>query len=155
MFIDKTRILISALSKYLGKPIIRTNQNAEPPDYPFGAYTITTYKNEYKGTYSVHKDGIDRKPYKQTVSLTFQSEKYEEAVELADKAHTWLDYLGDTQLKQKGVVVQSVGAITNRDNLLTAEYEYRLGFDFTLSCMNEVESPIEYTDDILVHKTDL
>lgn len=154
MFIDKTKLLIKALSKYLEVPVVRTNQNAAPPDYPYGTYTITNYKAEYKGTYSVHDDGIDRKPFKQTVSLTFQSDNYSEACELADKAHTWLDYLGRSELKKEDIIVVSVGTINNRDNLLTIDQEYRLGFDFVLRYMNEVESPIEYTNDISVSETD-
>ena len=43
-------------------------------------------------------------------------------------------------LNDHGIVVQNVGAITNRDTLLTIEYEYRKGFDAVLSIMNVVEA---------------
>ena len=45
----------------------------------------------------------------------------------------------DRLLNDHGVVVESVGAITNRDTLLTVSYEYRKGFDVVLSLINAIQ----------------
>lgn len=139
--LEKMReIVASGLKNYVGCPFIRSNQNQTPPAYPFGSYTITTLMSQNKGTYGVYDDDKDRKPFTQTWSLTFQSNKYNECTSLVAKAHEWLDHVGTAYLNENGVIVQSVGNITNRDNVLTNEYEYRNGFDVVFWFLNEVES---------------
>lgn len=109
---EKTRqIFISGLSKFLGIKIIRSNQNAPAPPYPYGSFTITMPKRENKGTYGMYDDGFARKPYLQTVSLSFLSDNFSEAIVLAEKAHLWADYTGTTYLNDNGVIVQSVTSI--------------------------------------------
>ena len=136
---EKTRTAIAGgLRKYLGCPVVRSNQNEEPPNYPYVSYTITTLMRENKGTYGEYEDGVNRKPFTQTWSITAISDDNAQCVKLANKAHEWLDRLGTIELSDNNVIVQSVGSITNRDNFLTTEYEYRNGFDFVLQLMNEL-----------------
>lgn len=136
---EKTRIAIAGgLRKYLGCPVVRSNQNEEPPNYPYVSYTITTLMRENKGTYGEYEDGVSRKPFTQTWSITVISDDNAQCVKLANKAHEWLDRFGTIELSDNNVIVQSVGSITNRDNFLTTEYEYRNGFDFVLQLMNEL-----------------
>lgn len=54
------------------------------------------------------------------------------------RAKDWLEEVGREYLNDRGIVVQSVGAVTSRDTLLTIDYEYRKGFDAVLSIMNVV-----------------
>jgi hypothetical protein len=61
---------------------------------------------------------------------------------LAVKAREWLDHVGRTYLNDNNVAVQSVGGITNRDNLLTVGYEYRNGFDVVFNLFDVVDNPI-------------
>lgn len=130
------------LKEYINCPVIRSNQNKEPPDYPYVSYTITTLMSENKGTYGVYEDGKDRKPFKQIWSITVQSDDDAESVDLAVKAHQWLDHIGRVYLNDNNVYVQSVGGISNRDNILTVEYEYRKGFDVVFELFNVVDNPI-------------
>ena len=130
------------LKEYLKCPVIRSNQNKEPPAYPYVSYTITTLMSENKGTYGVYEDGKDRKPFKQIWSITVQSDDDTESVDLAVKAHQWLDHIGRVYLNDNNVYVQSVGGISNRDNILTVEYEYRKGFDVVFELFNVVDNPI-------------
>lgn len=143
---DKTReIFISGLAKFLDIKIIRSNQNAPAPPYPYGSFTITMPKRENKGTFGEYDDGFARKPFLQTVSLTFLSDNYSEAVVLAEKAHLWADYNGTTYLNDNGVIVQSITSVNDRSNFLTVEYEQRLGFDVVLYYLSEVESRTSQT----------
>lgn len=132
------RVVVKGLKQYLGCPIIRSNQNAAPPPYPYGSYTITAPLTQNRGTYGEYADGVARKPVTPTMSLTFQSDKNVESVTLANQAREWLDYVGTTYLNDNNVIVQSVGAVANRDNFLTIEYEHRNGFDVEFWVYDEV-----------------
>jgi hypothetical protein len=144
-FEEMRATVASGLREYIGCPVVRSNQNEEMPSYPYCSYSITTLMSENKGTYGEYSDGIDRKPFTQIWSFSILSNDYSECVSLANKAHEWLDHIGTVYLNDNGVIVQSVGSVNNRDNLLTVEYEYRQGFDVVFWLMNEVESRTQQT----------
>lgn len=131
--------VVKGLRRYLGCSVIRSNQSAEAPPYPYASYTVTTLMTQNNGTYGEYADGSARKPVNCIWSITIQSDDNIESVTLANKAREWFDYVGNTYLSDNDVIVQSVGAVTNRDNLLTAEYEYRNGFDVTFWLYDEIE----------------
>lgn len=131
---------VKGLKKYLKKcQIIRSDQNAEPPPFPYLTYKITTYATENRGTYGEYEDGKARKPVKQIWSITAHSDKYTEAITLANKAREWLDYVGRVYLADNGVIVESVGAVTDRSNVLTVDYLYSYGFDCTFPVFDEID----------------
>lgn len=140
--------IATGLKTYLNCPVIRSNQNKKPPSYPYISYTITTLMSENKGTYGEYKDGAARKPVTQTWSITALSDDDVECVKLANKAREYLDYAGTVALNDKGVIVQSVGSITNRDNVLTVEYEYRKGFDVVFWLFDEVKIETEVIETV-------
>lgn len=131
----------SGLKKYLGVPIIRADQNQKPPPYDYGTYKATTPMGENKGTYGEYEDGTARKPVKSIWSFSFLSDKETNSFNLANKARTWFDYVGATYLSDNNIIVESVGAVGNRDNILTIEYEYKKGFDVTFLIFDEIEIP--------------
>ena len=133
--------VVKGVREHCKCPFIRKNQTAKMPDYPYLGYTITTHATENKGTYGVYDDGVARKPVSQIWSITACSNNYEEAVRLANEAHDWFDYTGDIYMSDNDVIVESVGAVGDRSNLLTAEYEYSYGFDVTFSAFDEIEMP--------------
>lgn len=141
-------VVVKGLKSYLGIPVIRSNQTGEPPPYPYLSYTITNLLSENNGTWGEYDDGWDRKPVTQTWSITVQSDQASEAMEFAVKAHDWLDRIGTVQLNDSHVIVQSLTGITNRDNMITIEYEYRNGFDMVLWLLSEAESTINQTGTI-------
>lgn len=146
---DKIRTIVATgLRKYVGCPVVRSNQNEEMPKYPYLSYTVTTLMSENKGSYGEYEDGIDRKPFTQIWSITSLSDNETESVTNAMKARQWLDHVGTVYLGDNNVDVQSVGSITNRDNILTTEYEYRKGFDVVFSLFDEVKNPIEESGEI-------
>lgn len=132
-----------SLKDYCGVPVIQSNQNEEPPFDTYLSYTITTLASENRGTYGIYADGIDRKPFTQIWSISSISPDNLKSVTNACKAREWLDYVGTTFFSDNGIVVQSVGSITNRDNFLTVGYEYKNGFDVVFWLMDEVENTAE------------
>lgn len=133
--------VLSGMQKYTGVTIIRANQNAEPPPYPYGAYHITTYATENKGTYGEYEDGKARKQVNQIYSFSAFSDDYYEAITLANKMREWLDYVGTTYLYDNGISVAWVGAVADRSNVLTVDYQYSYGFDCALPVFDEVDIP--------------
>lgn len=139
---EKMRVtVVKGLRAYLDCPVIRSNQTAELPPYPYISYTVTTLMSANRGTYGEWDDGIARKQVTTTWSITALSGDNAESVALAMKAREWLELVGQTYLNDNKVIVQSVGAITNRDNILTYGYEYRNGFDCVFWCHDEVKMP--------------
>lgn len=124
-------------------PVIRGNQTAELPAYPFASYNITTLASANNGTYQEHADGIDRLMVRSIWSFSFLSGDYDESVGLAIKAREWFERTGRTWLADNGVTVQSTTEITNRDNILTVEYERKNGFDVVFYVYDEVENPAD------------
>lgn len=135
------KTVVKGLKDYLGVPVVRNNQSAEMPKYPFVSYTVITLMSENRGTYGEYEDGIARKPVTSTWSITAQSNDNVESVFLANKAREWLDCAGTLYLSDNNVIVQSVGAVTNRDNVLTVGYEYKNGFDCFFWLFDEVGEP--------------
>lgn len=133
--------VVKNLKKYVGCPFIMSDQKGGMPEMPYGRYTITTLATANNGTYGEYEDGVARKPVKQIWSITFESEKYEEAVFFANKARSWFEYVGTTLLNDNDVIVETVGAIGNRSNLLTIDYQYAYGFDVTFWATDEIEMP--------------
>lgn len=133
------KAVVNGLRNYLDVPIVRSNQNAEMPKYPYVSYTIITLASSKSGTYGEYEDGCARKPVTSSWSFTALSDDNIESVTLANKARDWLDRVGDVFLSDNDVVVQSVGNITNRDNILTSEYEYRNGFDAVFWLYDEIK----------------
>lgn len=135
---EQRGIVVTGLKDYLGCEVVRTNQTAKMPDFPYLGYNITTLSSENKGTYGECEDGKARKPVLQTYSFTAHSDDYSTSVELANKARSWLDYVGTQYLNDNDVVVQSVGSVTDRSNLLTSGYIYSHGFDCVFWMYDEI-----------------
>ena len=132
-------VVAKGLKDYCNCPVIRSNQNEKPPSYPYISYTITTLMSANNGTYGEYEDGAERKPFNMTMSVSAVSNDNTESVTLTCKAREWLDRVGRTYLNDNNVIVQSVGSVTNRDNFLTVEYEYKNGFDVVFWLYDTIE----------------
>jgi len=132
--------IATGLKAQIGVPVIRGNQTAPAPPYPFASYNATTIAGANNGTWQQHEDGIDRLMVKSTWSFSFLSEDYDESVNLAIKAREWFSHSGRAWLAARGITVQSTTEITNRDNILTVEYERKNGFDVVFYVFDKAEN---------------
>ena len=133
------------LQEYLGVEVIRGNQTAKAPAYPYVTYNLTTPADENNGTYQQHDDGIDRLRVRSIWSFTVLSKDFDESIMLATKAREWFLHSGRVWLAEHGITVQSATAVANRDNILTVDYERKNGFDVVFYVYDEVDNPSEST----------
>lgn len=137
---EMREVVSRGLHEYLGIQIIRGNQTAKAPAYPYGTYNVTTIAGKNDGTWQQHEDGIDRLMVRSIWSLSFLSADYDESVALAIKAREWFQRSGRAFLSQHGITVQSTTDINNRDNILTVEYERKNGFDVVFYVYDEAKN---------------
>lgn len=133
--------VMNGLHEYLGILMIRGDQTARAPAYPYGIARATTPEAANHGTYQQHEDGIDRLMVRSIWSFSFLSRDYDESLMLASRAREWFTHTGRVWLAEHGITVQSVTDITNRDNILTVEYERKNGFDVVFYVYDETENP--------------
>ena len=138
-------VVASGLSEYIGIPMIRGNQTAPAPQYPFGSYNVTTVADANNGTYQQHADGIDRLMVRSIWSFSFLAADWDTSIMYATKAREWFLHTGRVWLSDHGIVVQSATEIANRDNILTVEYERKNGFDVVFYVFDETRNPAEST----------
>lgn len=137
--------VVKGLKEYLGVQLIRNDQTAKAPAYPYGTYKLTTPGAANNGTYQQHEDGIDRLRVRSIWSFSFLSKDYDESIMLASKAREWFTHSGRVWLSDHGITVQSATDIANRDNILTVEYERKNGFDVVFYVYDEAENPSKST----------
>lgn len=157
--LNKMRTTVAqGLKEYLGVPVIRGNQTAKAPVYPYVTYNLTTPESANNGTYQQHEDGVDRLMVRSIWSLSFLSKDFDESILFATKVREWLLHTGRVWLSDNGITVQSATDITNRDNILTVEYERKNGFDVVFYVYDESENPLKTTGIIesvdIAHKLD-
>lgn len=145
--------IITALQKELSCRVIFANQTAPAPPYPYCSFTITNLADKLNSNYGLHSDEIYRKEITQTWSFTIQSNDDDEAMRLILKAYDFFDLKGRLALSDAGIVVKDVTQISNRDNLITIEYEHRYGFDVKISLCNEVTADFGEIDEVEFNKT--
>lgn len=141
--------IVDSLQEWLKKkgydcPVIMANQTAPVPPYPYISYTVINPVIANMKGYCVADDGTRYKPLTQVWSFTVQSDDDVQAVNVALLAYDWFALAGNEYLNDNNIVAQRVGNITNRDTLLTIEYEHRNGFDVTFSLVHATpESDLE------------
>lgn len=141
-------IIIKELKRVSGCEVIKSNQTHKIPDYPFISFTIITPVHQDSGTYAVEND-IKSKALEQTWSITIQSDNDTETLEKAMLAWDWFVETGNFYFREHNIVVVNVGDITNRDNFISIEYEYRQGFDVRFRFMHEIEITQEEKENII------
>lgn len=140
--------IVDSLKDYLNNgdrpfELVRQNQVAEAPPYPYGSYTTTTPVSAHGGTYSAAPDGTLYKTVLQTWSFTFQSDDQEEAMSLAMRAYDFFTASGLVMLADNGITVRQVRDVTTRDNLISIQYEHRNGLDVTFGLLYTIASEKE------------
>ena len=136
--------ITNGLEHYLSTPtreckVIRQNQTANTPAYPYVTYSIPTPIAQVGGTYSEADDGTQYRTIQQTWSFTVQSDDQDEALRLAIRIHSFFTSAGTVYLADKDISVYRVGGIATRDTLLSIEYEHRNGLDVTFGLLDKIE----------------
>lgn len=137
-----TADITEALQAVLGCPVIKANQSAPAPAYPYVSFTVTTPAAENAGTWGEYADGIQRKPLGQVWSFTVQSDDDTQAISLAMRLYEFFDRRNE-ELSDKGIIVERASSIANRDNFITIQYEHRYGMDVTFSIMREASDAVK------------
>lgn len=145
---DMRTAIAKGLREYIGVPVIRGDQTAKAPPYPYAVYNVTTIAAANNGTYQQHEDGIDRLMVRSIWSFSFLAADWETSVTLATKAREWFLHGGRVWLSDNGIAVQGATDIANRDNILTVEYERKNGFDVVFYVYDEAENPSNSAESI-------
>ncbi|MDR2687387.1 MAG: hypothetical protein LBB75_06515 [Oscillospiraceae bacterium] len=157
---------IKNLTRYLGIPIVLSDQVKEETAVPYGVYSVLTHGNT-QGTGNrkrqITDNGQDVELVRAeqptaTLSFTFCSENREgpdgpiygedETIELAEKAIGWFRHVGIHQLRLAGVVVVEVQNAAPRSVFVVAEQSRRWGFDVTIRYARadvRNDSAVDYT----------
>lgn len=128
--------ITTALQEILKCPVIKANQASPTPNYPYVSFTITTLMVANGGTWGEYEDGSERKPFKQVWSFTVQSDSDMQAFNLAMLLYEYLDRR-NYALEDKGIIVERVSGVSNRDSFISIQYERRYGFDVTFAFMRK------------------
>lgn len=131
--------LKSALSKY-GCEIIRGNQvAANLPYFPYVSYISTTPISANAKTWCKGEEGVYYRQLSQVLSLTVHSDEQEQADDILLVLFKWFDFAGSTYLSDRGIYVERVLTVGNRDNLISVDYEYMRGLDVSFSTIETIE----------------
>lgn len=140
--------LIAKLEKYLGCPIILSEQISEQLEYPYCYYSVLSPRNSAR-TFALREllKGnilVRSEPVTATMSFTFCSQdrliddRYifgeDEALEFAEKALNFF-LLNSHELHTPGgnIVVRIISDISNRSSFLVENTVRRYGFDVKLA----------------------
>lgn len=151
-------IIVEALKKYLSTEfrtceVIRQNQVAHIPPYPYVSYTVTTPINELKGTYCKAEDSTLYRNILQTWSFTVQSNDYDESLMLGMKVVDFFTAVGLVNLSDNNITVRNVTTLTSRDNLITIQYEHRHGLDVTFGLLYTITPEEQINLDVIEFNT--
>lgn len=150
--------IVENLKKYLSEEfrpceVIRQNQVAHIPPYPYVSYTVTTPIDALKGTYCKAEDGTLYRNIQQIWSFTVQSNDYDESLQLGLKMMDYFTAVGLLNLSDKNITVRRVTNLTSRDNLITIQYEYRHGLDVTFGLLYTITPDEQINTDVIESNT--
>lgn len=141
---DINILLCNKIKEITGCVVIKSNISGHTPDYPYISFTVTS-RGGNSGRYGC-TGSTYRKQVKVRYSWTVQSNSDSQAETIADTLHDWFELTGYQFFRDNGIGIASVEDITNRDNLITIQYEYRKGFDTEFNVMHEIDAS---TDEII------
>ena len=133
---EYNRLLCEGITAELGCPVVKSNITDHIPKYPYVSFTVTGIRTRQRTYADAEQPYV---PAEVSYSFTVQSNDDYEALTLAMKLHDWFEETGRMYLKDNGMVFTDIGQISERDNMITLEYEHRKGFDCVLNLMNYVE----------------
>lgn len=140
--------VVEGLERATGRPVVKQNSAGPRPELPFLTFTVTSPRLPVRGT--AEDWGKEyRRAVGQMWSVTAHGAQDSQALALALQAADWLEQSGRRWLEDREIVVVRVGGVSNRDTLLGAGYEYRYGFDLTLTLENVIPKSPEELGEII------
>lgn len=146
-------VLIPAIKKNCGAPIIMADQMGERPKVPHATYKFTTAHGKAVG--QAEETGVvingeyklqRLSDYKVTISFTSYAMDDDDSVVLAQKIYDWFSFAGLDVLQSIGVAVADQTDVINRDAFVIEDYERRNGFDVILRVPHQQLKDIEWID---------
>ncbi|MCM1544963.1 MAG: hypothetical protein NC110_06650 [Ruminococcus sp.] len=129
-----------ALKKYKCK-VVRGNQTAPKlPPFPYISYISTTPILSNAKGWSEESDGSLHRQMSQILSFTVHSDDQEQADAVLLDAFKWFDATGRLYLSDNDIHVERILNVSNRDDLISIDYEYKRGFDVQFSVMQDIEA---------------
>lgn len=150
-------VLIPAIKKHCGAPIIMADQMGERPKVPHATYKLTTPYGKAVG--QAEETGVvingeyklqRLSDYKTTISFTAYAMDDDDSVALAQKIYDWFSFAGIDVLQSIGVAVADQTDIINRDAFVIEDYERRNGFDVILRIPHQQLKDIEWIDSAVI-----
>lgn len=145
--------IISELKKHLNKPVIRSDQDAPIPEYPYISIKDIVPFIPAQGSPVVMFDEDEEKQIAtstptMSISVTGYSKRFDDVSELILKAHDWFSFVGYEELKEIGFVVVRTESVMNRDSLLIDDYERKRGFDVLLRFVHRQEKDANFIESV-------
>ncbi|MBK8397433.1 MAG: hypothetical protein IPL26_19640 [Leptospiraceae bacterium] len=155
---------MDALAVFLGEdnvkfPIIRKDQSAKKPNYPFGAYKVLSVSGNRNNRVEVENPDptkvTDRysKINTDVISLSFYINETNQPLsidlihELAERAIGFIQILGRDQFRELGVTVELIEPnVTDRTTYIEPIYEYQVGFDFRIKSVVNLDNTLDAVD---------
>ncbi|MEK4640326.1 hypothetical protein NST14_29905 [Bacillus sp. FSL W8-0519] len=150
-------VLIPAIKKHCGAPIIMADQMGERPKVPHATYKLTTPYGKAVG--QAEETGVvingeyklqRLSDYKTTISFTAYAMDDDDSVTLAQKIYDWFSFAGVDVLQSIGVAVADQTDVINRDAFVIEDYERRNGFDVILRIPHQQLKDIEWIDSAVI-----
>ncbi len=161
--LTKINPIIDAFRIYMDIPLIRSEQNADAPEYPYGTYKLTDLNRErpHLGVLETkEKPGDETKcivtfrgQCDAVISLSFLSNDAKALWELVYKACDWWDDFIDEVAEPLGVRITRLSDPQDRSTQLEFEWEYKFGFDVRLSTYVVREKEVDTVDIESIAKT--
>ena len=144
----KRNTIFAGLNAHLpeGCIAVEANQAQPKPPYPF----VTVLFNgpfqagqTHTGKIYIEDNGEADIDYRRTkeeilvLSVTSVGESSTDAMENAMKCAEWFKWIGYDDLKEAGITVAGIEAMTNRDTLIVDDFERRIGFDVRLMVLSD------------------
>ena len=166
--IDIRNLIVSGLTRHLGRPVILSDQVAPREGYPFVYYTLLTsyIPQATLGNYTREPapDGgviVTRSEQPtMTLSLTACSinrddggawiSGEDEAIRLATAARAWFVHIARAELSAQGIVVVDVQNVQSRSAIIVEDIERRWGFDVRLRYSEALSRRDETIQDITI-----
>jgi len=148
--------LFSGLNEELDALVIEANQGEFKPDYPFitilfmePLQSLQPHTGDYRAYETEEEFEMQREASQEMyISVTSFSDDSADSIQNAYDAAKWFAFKGSQHLKENGIVIVSIGSITNRDTLIEGDYEKRNGFDVRLRFVSDIKKKTDVIEKV-------